>query len=106
MSEEDTCPCGSPLLGTLLRFIKVTSGKVKQYHFRSDFHQGWLVVPKSDIPVGMVFSPLSHQDDDHFYLEEDYDMKNFLNQVDFEVEIIDTHDEYIDNHPIRNMRRA
>lgn len=78
---------------------------LKKYHFQCDRTRGWLMVPKSDIPEGMVFSPLSRQDDDHFYLDEDTDMKNFLNQVDG-VEIMDTYDGYIDNHPIRNMRRA
>ena len=58
------------------------------YHFHSDARKGWLQVAKKDIPEGMIVSENSHERGLCYYLDENSDMKVFM-QMKGEVNIVD-----------------
>lgn len=73
---------------------------MKTYIFFQDPANGWLRVPKSDIPSGMKLSQASYQQGSYVYLDENDDMHKFRELIPCQIKV---HYDYDTN--VRNFQR-
>lgn len=83
-----------------------------EFKFFSDPGHGWLKVLKNDMEQYFccedIISPFSYQDSKAYYLEEDYDMRNFIKLLDMtevKYEIVEVKPAKFSSH-IRDKQRV